>query len=98
MSSNEIVFQFNYFHNENSLWSVDYVRSLDSPIIPYNEDNEDQNVEPGDILNHEYKDEQSLDFSVYDRHSTEYIPKYGEVDPPMKDMYAFHLICVLRRF
>jgi hypothetical protein len=86
--------QFKYFYNEKSIWSVDYVRSLDSPIIPYNDDNEDQNVKLGDILNHEYKDEQSLDYSVYD----EYIPECGDVDPPMKDMYAFRLICTLRTF
>jgi hypothetical protein len=85
------ILQFKYYHTEKSLWSVDYVRSLYSPIIPYNDDNEDQNVEPGDILNHEYKDEQSLDYSVYD-HSTERNPKCSDVDPPMKDMYAFRLI------
>lgn len=92
------ILQFKYFHSEKSFWSVDDVRRLDSPIIPYNDDNEDQNVELGDILNHEYKDEQSLDYSVYDRHSTEYIPECGDVDLPMKDMYAFRLICVLRTF
>jgi hypothetical protein len=75
---------------------VDYARSLDSPIIPYNDDNDEQNVEPRDILNHEYKDEQSLDYSVYDRHSTEYSPKGADVDPPMKDMYAVRLISILR--
>ena len=89
--------QFKYFYNESALWSIDYVRSLDPAIIPYNEDNEEKNVEPGDILNHQYKDELSLDYSVYE-HSTDYIPKRGDVDPPMKDMYAVHLICMPGEF
>jgi hypothetical protein len=83
-------------YDEDSLWSVDYAHSLDSQIIPYNDDNEDQSVQPGDILNHECKDELSLDYSVYDGHSTEYIPKYGDVDPPMKEMYVIYLIRVTR--
>jgi hypothetical protein len=69
---------------------VDYVRSLNPQIIPYNDDNEDQNVRPGDVLNHEYKDELPLDYSMYDGHSTDYIPSCGDVDLPMKDMYAVH--------
>jgi hypothetical protein len=81
--------QFKYYHNENALWSVDYVRSLDSQIIPYNDDNEDQNTQPGDVLNHEYKDELSLDYSVYDGNSTDYISNCRNVDPSAKDMYAF---------
>ena len=90
--------QFKHFHDEESFWSVDDIRSLKSPIIPYDDDNEDQNVELGDILNHGYKDEQSLDYSVYDRRSTECSSKCGDVNPPMKNMYAFHLICMLRTF
>ena len=73
---------------------MDYARSLDSPIIPYNDDNDEQDVGPGDILNHEYKDVQSLDYSVYDCDSTECSPKSGDVDPPMKDMYAVRSICI----
>jgi hypothetical protein len=91
-----LTLQFKYFHDKKSLWSTDYARSLDSPIIPYNDDDEDQNVEPGDILNYEYKDEQSLDYSVYDRHPTECVPKCGDVDSPMEDMYAVRLICIPR--
>lgn len=70
---------------------MDYVRGLDSQIIPYSEDNEDQNVQPGDVLNHGYKDELSLDYSMYDVHSTGYIPSCGDVSLPMKDMYAVRL-------
>ena len=85
-------------YDDESLWSVDYAQSLDSQIISYNDDNEDQNVQPEDILNHECKDDLSLDYSVYDGHSTlhstEYIPKCGDVDSPMKEMYVICLICV----
>jgi hypothetical protein len=73
---------------------VDYLRSLDPHVIPYNDDNEDQNIRPRDVLNYEYKDELSLDYSVYDEHSTDHIPNYGDVDPLMKDMYAVRLICM----
>jgi hypothetical protein len=40
------------------------MRGLDPQIIPYNDDNEDQNIQPGDVLNHGYKDELSLDYSA----------------------------------
>jgi hypothetical protein len=93
-----LALQFKYFHNRSALWTVDYLRSLDPQVIPYNEDNEDQNVRPGDILNHEYKDELSLDYSAYDGHSTYHIPNHGDVDPPMKDMYGVRLICLPRTF
>ena len=73
---------------------MDYIRCLDPQITPYNDDNEDQNVQAGDVLTHGCRDELSLDYSIYDGHSTECIPNYGDVDPPMKDMYAVHLICM----
>ena len=73
---------------------MDYIRGLDPQIIPYNDDNEDQNVQPGDVLNHGYTDELSLDYSIYDGHSTEYIPNCGDFNTPMKDMYAVRLICM----
>jgi hypothetical protein len=76
---------------------VDYVRSLDPQIITYNDKDEDQNVQPKDILNHEYKDELSLDYPMYDGHSTDYIPNCRDVDPLMKDMYAVLLFaCIVR--
>jgi hypothetical protein len=71
---------------------VDYVCSLDPQVIPYNDDSEDQNIQPGDVLNHEYKDELSLDYSVYDGHSTDDIPNCHDVNPPMKDMYVVRFI------
>ena len=70
---------------------MDYVRGLDSQIIPYNDDTEDQNIRPGDVLNHGYKDELSLDYSTYEGHPTEYTPGCGDVDLPLKDMYAVRL-------
>jgi hypothetical protein len=90
-----LIIQFKFHHNLNALWSVDYTRSLDPQIIPYNDDNEDQNVQPADILNHGYKDELSLDYSVYDDgYSIDYIPNYRDIDPSMKNMYALCLICM----
>ncbi|KAF8259842.1 hypothetical protein EI94DRAFT_1812645 [Lactarius quietus] len=32
-----------YFRNEKDLWSSDYVRNLNPPVIPYDDTNEDQN-------------------------------------------------------
>jgi hypothetical protein len=93
-----LVIQFKYYHNVNSLWSVDYVRGLNPQITPYDDDDEDQNVQPGDVLNHGYKDELCLDYSVYDGRSTDYIPNCRDVDSPMKDMYALRFICMPRNF
>jgi hypothetical protein len=90
--------QFKYCHNRSALWTADYILSLDPQITPYNDDNEDQNVQPGDVLNHGYKDDLSLDYSMYDGHSTDYIPNCGDVNPSMKDMYAVRLICMPRTF
>ena len=73
---------------------MDYVRSLDPQIIPYNDEDEDQHVQPGEILNHRYRDELSLDSSVYNRHPTSNISNCRDVDPPMKDMYAVRFICM----
>jgi hypothetical protein len=75
---------------------MDHIRCLDPQVIPYNEDNEDQNVQPGDVLNHGYKDELSLDCSMYDGNSTECFPNCDNVVSPMKDMYAVRLICIPR--
>lgn len=98
LASDMFVIQFKYYHNVNSLWSVDYVRSLDPQITPYDDDNEDQNVQAGDVLNHGYKDELCLDYSVYDGHSMDYIPNAGDVDSPIKDMYGLRFICMPRKF
>jgi hypothetical protein len=72
---------------------VDYIRNLSPQIIPYNEDNEDENVQPGDVLNYEHKDQLSFDCLAYAERSIDHIPNCGNVDPPMKDMYAVCLIC-----
>jgi hypothetical protein len=95
LPSDMLVIQFKYYDDRNALWSVDYVRSLDPQVIPYNDDNEDQNVQPGDVLNHGYKDELSLDCSVYDGHSIDYIPNCRDVDSPVNDMYAPRLFAYL---
>jgi hypothetical protein len=89
------VIQFKYEHKRNALWSVDYVRSLDSQIIPYNDEDEDQNVKPGDVLNHGYRDELSLDYSAYDGHLSDNIPNCRGVDSPVNNMYAPRLFAYL---
>ena len=93
-----LVIQFKYFHDPGALWSVHYVRSLDAEVIPYNDGDEDQNIQPEDVLNHGHKDKLSLDFSMYDQRSTDYISNCRDVDPPMKDMYALRFICVPHTF
>ena len=93
-----LALQFKYIHNRSALWTVDYIRGLDPQIIPYDDDNEDQNVRICDVLNHGYKDELSLDLSMYDGHSTGYIPNCGDVDPQTKDMYAVRLLFIPRMF
>jgi hypothetical protein len=85
--------KFKYYHTENTLLSVNYIRSLDSQIIPYNDDNEDQTVQPEDILNHGYRDELSLDYSVYGGCPTHYLPNCRDVGSPVNDMYALAFIC-----
>ncbi|KAI9464119.1 hypothetical protein BJY52DRAFT_887705 [Lactarius psammicola] len=77
---------FKYFQNENELWSSDYVRTLDPPVIPYDDSSEDQNVRLEDILKHEYKDELALADWVYDGHSIDDTPNYRDVGPPLKDI------------
>ncbi|KAF8477646.1 hypothetical protein DFH94DRAFT_671862 [Russula ochroleuca] len=75
---------FKFCHNLNALWTVDYVRSLDSQVIPFNNDDEDQNV--GDILKLGHKEGLFLDYSGYDGCSIDYIPNCHDVDPPLKDI------------
>lgn len=65
---------------------MDYIRTFDSEAIPYNDDNEDKNVQPGDVLKREYKDELSLDDWVYDGHSIDDVPEHRDVEPPLKNM------------
>ena len=62
------------------------MRSFKHPITLYDDANEDQNVEPKDILNYDYKDEEVLDYWVYDEHSINDIPDYRDVESPLKDM------------
>ena len=86
--------QLKYFHNGKALWTVDYVRGLRQEVTLYNDDNEEQDVQPGDILNYGYKDELSVDNGMYDGRSIDDIPDYGDVEPPLKDMYVLSFICM----
>ena len=72
------------------MWSVNYVHGLSSSVIEYNDNAEDPNVRPEDVLKHEYTDELSLDHWVYDGHSIDDIPNYGNVQSPLRDMYVLH--------
>ena len=63
-----------------------YFRSINPPVIPYNDANEDQNVKLEDVLKYEYMDELSLDNWVYDGHSIDATPSYRDVESPLKDM------------
>lgn len=89
------VLQFKYVVKSDALklWTVDYIQSIDPEVIPYNEDNEDRNIQPGDVLNWEYKEELSLDDLVYGGYSMDNIPDHRDVEPPLKDMYGPHFIC-----
>ena len=70
------------------MWSADYVRNLDPQVIPYAANEED--VKLDEILKYGYKDELALAEWVYDGHSIDETPNYGDVEPPLKDMYALH--------
>lgn len=72
---------------------MDHVRGLGHQVIPYKDDNEDQDVEPGSILNYGYKNELSVDDGMYDGHSVNDIPGHRDVYPPLKDMYVLAFIC-----
>jgi hypothetical protein len=54
--------------------------------MEYDDNAEDPNVRPEDILNYKYTDESSLDLWVYDGHSVDDIPNCGNVGSPLEDM------------
>ena len=80
-----LVIKFKYYI-ENSLLSLNYLCRLDSQIVPYNDDNEDQTVQPKDVLNHEYRNDLSVDYSVYDGHPTQYLLNRRNFGSPMRYM------------
>ena len=69
------------------MWSEDYVRDLDPQVIPYSA-NEEEDVHLDEILKYGYKDELALAEWVYDGHSIDDTPNYGDVEPPLKEMYT----------
>jgi hypothetical protein len=77
---------------------MDYVLSLKPVVIPYDDVKEDQNIKLQDILKYEYTGELSLEDWVYDGHSTEDIPSYSDIKPPLKDMCAFLFTCIIPIF
>jgi hypothetical protein len=84
--------QFKYVQNKKPLLTVDYIRGLYSYVAPYNDDDdEDQSVQPEAILNYEHKDELCLDDGVYCEQFSDAIPNDGEVEPPLKDLYALRM-------
>ncbi|KAI9438360.1 hypothetical protein H4582DRAFT_1815080, partial [Lactarius indigo] len=77
---------FKHFHIANDLWTADYVRNLDPPVIPYNDEDEDKDIKLEEILKYEHKDELALDDWVYDGYSIDDTPNYPDVEPPLKDI------------
>ncbi|KAI0298350.1 hypothetical protein B0F90DRAFT_1669084 [Multifurca ochricompacta] len=77
---------FKYFSRPKDLWSLDYIRGLDPSVISYNDLNEDQDVKLEDILKYGYTDDLTLDDWVYDGHSIDDLPDFGDVEPPLKDI------------
>lgn len=65
---------------------MDYVRSLNPPVIPYKDANEDQTIKVEDVLRYESMDDLSLDDWMYEGHSIDDIPTRRDVEPPLKDM------------
>jgi len=92
----DIVFQFKYFHNEKPLWSEDsdYFLDFDIGVIPYDDANEHQGVNPEEVLKHKYRDEMSLEYWVYDGHTIDDVPNYSDVEPPLNYMYALQFFCM----
>jgi hypothetical protein len=62
------------------------VKSFDHPVTFYECEKDDQKVEPKEILNYSYEDDQALCDWVYDGHSIDDIPDYSDVESPLKDM------------
>jgi hypothetical protein len=73
---------------------MNYVRGLGNQVIPYKDDNEVQDVDPGSILNFGYRNELSVDDGMYDGHSVYDVPGHRDVCPPLKDMYVIPFIFV----
>ena len=83
--------------SNSTLLTVDYIRNLYPYVSLYDDDDddhdEDQSVqpEPEHILNYEHKDELSPDDRVYCEQFTDAIPNDGNVEPPLKDLYALRM-------
>ncbi|KAI9438361.1 hypothetical protein H4582DRAFT_257215 [Lactarius indigo] len=77
---------FKYFYSMNDLWSAEYVRNLDPLVIPYDDTNEDKDVKLEEILKYEHKDELALADWVYDGHSIDDTPNYGNTESPLRDI------------
>jgi len=66
--------------------SSDYILGLYPRIIPYDDANEDQTVKAEDILKFETLEDLSLDYWLYDGHTIDDVPNYGDVGWPLKDI------------
>ena len=66
-----------------ALFSPDRVRSLSHPVTLDESDDEDQDTELEDIC---CRDGPVRYDWVYDGHSIDNIPNYGDVEPPLEDM------------
>ena len=71
---------------------MDYVRNfIPLPLSPDDAD-EDQLMEPKDLLTYECKDEVALDEWVYDGHSIDDTPNYPDILSPLKNMCVYHFV------
>ncbi|KAI0260000.1 hypothetical protein BC834DRAFT_942566 [Gloeopeniophorella convolvens] len=59
------IYRYSY-RKSNNLWTLDYMQSLETPVVPYDAAQEDENLDPQDVLKYKFQDELTLDDWVYD--------------------------------
>ncbi|KAI9459300.1 hypothetical protein F5148DRAFT_1319727 [Russula earlei] len=68
---------FKYIYDPDTLWAGAHMLDLDPQTTPYDDANEDQTILVDEFIRFEISDEPSLDYWVYDGHSIEDVPSYG---------------------
>ncbi|KAI9448651.1 hypothetical protein F5148DRAFT_1153428 [Russula earlei] len=78
---------FTYIYDPATLWAGAHMLDLDPQTTPYDDANEDQTTVVDEFIRlFEISDEPSLDYWVYDGHSIEDVPNYGNVESPLKEI------------
>ncbi|KAI0265555.1 hypothetical protein BC834DRAFT_987866 [Gloeopeniophorella convolvens] len=75
---------FQHLAKPEDLWMTNQMRELDSPITPYNDEYEQQDVKIEDVLKYPSKDEVTLAEWVYDGHPIDEVPSTGGIPSPLK--------------